>query len=246
VIPKLDDRENRPATTDEKLRSGLPYRALSLRLAAYPSLGQGEHVNVVAALEAAEPGARLTAAVFGLFDARGRLAGKWTATAQQLSSAPLLSAGEVMPGAYRLRAVAVDTSGRRGVVESAVTASLHDAKPLRLSGIVLGTAYDSRFVPKLLFGTDQSAVALVEAYGSGPRPNSISARLDVLSFADARVLSGAPATVSSATAERHTITGTLPIAGLAAGDYLVRVVVSVDGRPVGEVARTLRKTFSVR
>ena len=123
-----------------------------------------------------------------------------------------------------------------------MTANLHDATPLRLSGIVLGTTYDSRFFPKLVFGIDQSAVVLLEAYGNVSRPDAVSARLEILSTADSRVLNSAPARVSSTTPDRHSITGAVPIAGLAAGDYVVRVVVSVDGRPVGEVSRTLRKT----
>jgi hypothetical protein len=36
--------------------------------------------------------------------------------------------------------------------------------------------------------------------------------------------------------------GGFSIATLAPGDYLMRAVVSLDGKPVGRVVRTLRKT----
>ena len=41
--------------------------------------------------------------------------------------------------------------------------------------------------------------------------------------------------------ERRMIVGAVPIAALPPGDYVVRAIVSVDGRPVGRVLRTLRK-----
>ena len=37
------------------------------------------------------------------------------------------------------------------------------------------------------------------------------------------------------------VIGALPIAALPPSDYVVRAIVSVDGRPVGRVLRTLRK-----
>ena len=36
--------------------------------------------------------------------------------------------------------------------------------------------------------------------------------------------------------------GGFNIASLAPGDYLMRAVVSLDGKPVGKVVRTLRKS----
>jgi hypothetical protein len=36
--------------------------------------------------------------------------------------------------------------------------------------------------------------------------------------------------------------GGFNIGSLPAGDYLMRAVVSLDGKPVGKVVRTLRKT----
>jgi hypothetical protein len=44
--------------------------------------------------------------------------------------------------------------------------------------------------------------------------------------------------------ERRMIVGAVPIASLPPGDYIIRAIVSVDGRPVGRVLRTLRKSIS--
>ena len=75
-------------------------------------------------------------------------------------------------------------------------------------------------------------------------PGAITARADVCSVADGRVLSVGAAGLAAGTGERRTITGSVPIASLPPGDYLVRVVVSVGGRPVGQSVRILRKTPS--
>lgn len=240
AIARTADRPVTPKAADDMLRDGVLYRALPLRLAAFTSLGAGDKVNVVAALEATERNVKLTSAVFGLIDEKGKLAGKWTANSTQLGMRPLVSAGEIRPGIYRLRATAVDSSGRQGSVEYDVIARLIAAEPLQLSGLVLGTIYDSRFMPKLLFGTDQAAAVVGEAYGA-TRGGAVSARIDV-SAADGRVLATAPASVAEVAPDRRTISGSVPIASLTPGDYVVRVVVSIAGRPVGQTTRILRKT----
>ena len=51
----------------------------------------------------------------------------------------------------------------------------------------------------------------------------------------------APADPAGPSPERRMIVGAVPIAALPPGDYVVRAIVSVDGRPVGRVLRTLRK-----
>ncbi len=242
VIAKPPERDSSAKKPDDMLRDGIVYRALPLRLAAYTSLGSGDKVNVVAALETVERGSKLTAAVFGLFDSKGQLVGKWTASPAALGMRPSLAAGEVRPGVYRLRVAALDSDGRQGTVDYDLVAGLLEAEPLRLSGLVLGTIYDSRFTPKLVFGTDQAAAVVVEVYGQAP--GAITARADVVSVADGRVLSVGAASLAAGAGDRRTITGTVPIASLPPGDYLVRVVVSVDGRPVGQSTRMLRKTPS--
>lgn len=241
VIARIADREAAPKPADEMLRDGVLYRALPLRLTAYTSLGAGDKVNVVAALDPAEPHVTLTSAVFGLIDQRGKLVGKWTAGSGQLRTSPIVSAGEVGPGQYRLRAVAIDATGRRGSVEYEVRAGLQDAGPLRLSDVVLGTMSDSRFLPKLLFGSEQSVVVMLDAYGAPAIADSVSARLELTTDGHTPIRDSVAGKVALVADDRRMITGALPIASLAPGDYIVRVIVSIAGRPVGEATRILRK-----
>jgi VWFA-related protein len=239
VVPR-EEKGAAPKSAEEMLRDRVLYRALPLRVATSTSLGAGDKVNVVTVLESPERGAKLVSAVFGLFDARGRAVGKWTANASQLAGQPIVTAGEVAPGAYRLRVAAVDATGRQGSVEHDILARLTESPPLRLSGLVLGTAYDGRFVPKLVFGADQSAAAIVEVYGAA---EGLSARFDLIAPAEERVIETTPAAVNG-TGERRTVSGTLRVNALPPGDYVVRAIVSVAGRPVGEVTRVLRKSPS--
>ena len=101
------------------------------------------------------------------------------------------------PGVYRLRVAALDSDGRQGTVDYDLVAGLLEAQPLRLSGLVLGTIYDSRFTPKLVFGTDQAAAVVVEVYGQAP--GAITARADVVSVADGRVLNVGAAGLAAGT-----------------------------------------------
>ena len=72
-----------------------------------------------------------------------------------------------------------------------LVATLTDAAPLRLSAMALGTSSEGGFTPKLVFGSDQAAVAYFEAYGSVKSPDSITVRLEVAASPDDRALSTA-------------------------------------------------------
>lgn len=241
IIPKLADTQGSAAPGD-MLRDGALYLGLPIRLLALAAAGTDGQVKVMSVLEPVETGVRLKSAVFGLIDARDRLVAQWTANADELATSPIVTAGSVAPGAYRLRVAAIDAAGRRGTAEYDFSARLLDATPVTISGLVLGTSRDSRFAPKLVFGTDQAAVAYLEVYGGPPQPDSISVRLEVAFTADGRSLATGAPRITSAGGLRRMVVGAIPIAPLAPGDYVVRAIVSVDGRPVGRVTRTLRKS----
>jgi hypothetical protein len=201
-------------------------------------------VKIMAVLEPAERGVKLASAVFGLIDGRDQLVAQWTANARELAGAPLVTAGEAVPGPYRLRVAAIDTSGRQGSVEYELIARLTEAGPLLLSAIAVGTSRDGGFMPKLVFGTDQSASVFFETYGTPSGPDSVTVRLEIAPGPEERALSAAVPRIVTASADRRMVIGALPIAPLPPGDYTIRAIVSVDGRPVGRVTRTLRKTPS--
>ena len=67
--------------------------------------------------------------------------------------------------------------------------------------------------------------------------------LDIVSTAEGTALATAQTTVNPGSADDMRIAfGGFSISSLAPGDYLMRAVVSLDGKPVGKVVRTLRKS----
>jgi VWFA-related protein len=241
------------APVKDMLRGGL-YRALPLRVTALTSAGAGGKVKVLAVLEGIETDVKLSQAVFGLIGprqvrvsnaadlaTRDVLVAQWTANAAELAESPVVTAGEAVPGPYRLRVAAIDAAGRRGTTEYEFVASLTDAAPLSLSALALGISRDGAFSPKLVFGTDQAAVAYFEIYGAPPKSDSVTVRLEIADAQDARALVTAVARVVGQGSDRRAAVGALPIAALAPGDYVVRAIVSIDSRPVGRITRTLRK-----
>ena len=263
IIPRPGAQKSRATSARDMLAdpTGTIYRTLPLRVVAYPSASENGKVKVLTALEAVERDVKIASAVFGLIDSRNKLVVQWTANARELAQQPVVTAGEAAPGPYRLRVAAVDSTGRQGTVEYELLATLTEAKPLTLSAIALGTSSEGGFMPKLVFGGDQAAVAYFEAYGKPPTPESVTVRLEVAAGPDERALSSAVPRVVPPAAdrvpnceparaslpecqERRMIVGAVPIASLPPGDYTIRAIVSIDGRPVGRVLRTLRKSVA--
>lgn len=232
------------ASTKDMLRSGVAYRALPIRVSAFGSSGVADSVKILSVLESIEPDVKFSAAMFGLIDTRNRLVAQWTANESELTGLPVITAGSAAPGAYRLRVAAVDTHGRRGTAEFEFIARLTEAGSLRLSDMALGVSRDGSFAPKLVFGSDQAAVGYFEIYGSAVKPESVTVRMEIARSADERALTTAVARTVPQQDEKWIAIGALPIAPLAPGEYVVRAIVSIDGRPVGRVIRTLRKSPS--
>ena len=232
------------ASTREMIRNGVLYRALPIRATALTSAGDRGNVKILALVEGIEPGVKFSEAVFGLIDARDRLVAQWTANQDELTASPVITAGEGAPGPYRLRVATIDTQGRRGTTEFEFVARLTEADPLALSALALGVSRDGGFSPKLVFGTDQAAVAYFEIYGPAPRTDSVTARLEIAGGVDDRALVTAVPRVVAQGEHRRVAIGALPIAALAPGEYVVRAIISLDGRPVGRITRTLRKSPS--
>jgi hypothetical protein len=244
IIPKPAARRGGSSDARGMLRDGVLYRALPLRAVAYTSAGNPDKIKIMTVLEPAERGVKLASAVFGHIDTRDRLDAQWTANERELASSPVVTAGEAQPGQYRLRIAAIDASGRQGSIDHELNASLTEASPLSLSALAVGTTRDGSFMPKRVFGTDQAAVVFFEIYGVAPRADSVTVRLEVAASPDERALSSAVPRVVTPSRDRRMVIGALPIAALPPADYTVRAIVSVDGRPVGRVMRTLRKTPS--
>jgi hypothetical protein len=229
-------------TPQNMLRTAAEYRDLPIRTAAYPAPTSGsDDVTVVALFEAID-GTPITSASVGLFDEKNTLKKQWTAKPEELAKRPTMAALQAPAGAYRVRVAAVDGAGRTGTADYDLQAQISRADPLKLSALVLGTQGEGGFVPRLDFKNESIAIGMLQIYGV-PKNANIKLDLDVASAADGVALATADTTVTPARADDQRIAfGGFRIDSLAAGDYLMRAVVSLDGKPVGKVVRTLRKS----
>jgi hypothetical protein len=232
----------RAMTPHTMLRDGKAYRDLLLRTNAVASPNPGDaKLKVLAIVEPLDRSTPIEAAAFGLVDARGRLVAQWTASPRELASFPIVSAGLVSPGRYRLRAAAIDASGRRGAADYEFNAELVDASGLTMSTLVLGSSYEREFVAKLQFVNEPTAAGYFEIFGAPPA-GTLSLAMEIAETEDGPALVRVPGTVvPTKEPERRRATGVVPVARLPAGDYVIRAVVSLDGRPIGRLTRTLRK-----
>jgi VWFA-related protein len=239
LIPKAAGKS--ALTPQAMVRDRKVYTDLPLRAAGYASANPGDaKVKIIALLEPMDRSVQLTSAVFGLFDPKGRLVAQWTANERELGGTPVMSAGLAAAGDYQLRAAAVDANGRRGAAEYPLAAQLTPAGTMQLSAMVLGTSRNASFQPRMQFDAEPTAMGFFEIYG---RPGGdLSVALELAPSEDGRALVRVPASVNvGQDPERRTVSGVVPIGSLEPGDYVVRGIVSVDGRPAGRVLRTLRK-----
>jgi len=241
-IPKATAKSG--MSPKDMLRVPASHYDLPLRAAAYASPGQsGDEVRLVALFEGIEPAASIAAASVGLFDEKGTLKKQWSAEKGDLVKRPVLAALTAPPGVYRMRVAAVDASGRAGTADYELKAEVPRADPLKLSALVLGTQQQGGgFAPRLDFANEAVAIGMVEIYGV-PTGGDVSVMLDVATTADGTALATAQTTVTPGRTEDMRIAfGGFSVASLEPGDYLMRAVVSLNGKPVGRVVRTLRKS----
>ena len=236
--------EATPLVTRSMLRDFAAHQDLPLRAAAFPFRHTDlTNVRVAVALETVETSASLTAAAFALIDPQGRVAAEWFEEGTNVVSRPLLSAVVVKPDHYRLRVAAVDTAGRRGAVDYEFAATLVEAAPLKIGPLLLGDSANGRFGVQLqIAASAPTLTAYTEIYGDMPLKTPMAVAFEIAATADGDALiTTRGSLLVTADADRRVATAVLPIDKLAAGDYIVRAVVSFDGKTVGRAVRTLRK-----
>jgi VWFA-related protein len=227
-------------TPHDMIRGARRFRTLPLRAAAFTSRGdQGSALKVIALAEPMDPSVGIVAAAMGLVDSRNRLVNQWTAEKADLASGRLFAAFPASQGSYRLRVAAIDTAGRHGTVEYPFTADLGSAGGFKLSTIVLGVSRNNSFEPKMIFGQEEAAVAYLELYGRAREP---VIRLELAESMEGAPVVGVPARITETSdPDRRVAVAALPIGSVFPGDYVVRAVVTDDGKPLGRTTRTLRK-----
>jgi len=233
----------RPSLTPQAmLRDGQTYRDLPLRVVGVASPNPGDpKFTVVALLEPLDRSVTFDSAAFGLIDERGRLVAQWTANSKELSVTPVVAAGLASPGRYRLRVGAIDATGRRGSADYELAVDAAATNGLTLSALILGVSYERNFVPKLQFTSEPTASGYFELFGSPPA-GTLSVAMELAASDDGPALVRVPGTVAVTSSEtRRRATGVVPIGKLAPGDYVLRAVLSLDGRPIATLTRVLRK-----
>lgn len=242
LMPKDVAAKAAPQPKD-MLRVAAEFTDLPLRAASYASrLTPGsDDVKVVVLFETPE-GAPLAAASVGLFDQSNTLKKQWTAQKPDLSQAMVRADLQAPPGRYRVRVAAVDAKGRAGTTDDDLDAHTARADPLTLSALVVGTQRQGGgFVPKLEFGSETVAIGLLEIYGV-PKNGVVTVNLDVVSSPEGQALATAETQLGRGPVEdARTAIGGFGIDNLPPGDYLMRAIVLLDGKPVGKAVRTLRK-----
>lgn len=231
------------AAPRDMLRTATMYRDLPLRLAAYPSRAADEKagVKVVALFEPLEPSAKLNAASIGLYDEKGTLKAQWTAQAAELTKSPVPAAVVVPAGSYRMRLAASDSSGRAGTTDVDLQAQLKPLGTLRTSAFMLGVPQNGAFAPKLQFASEQAAVGALEIYGV-PKGSALAVQLELAESEQGPALANAAASIAQGPGEDgRTAYGGFTIAALQPGDYVLRAIVTVDGKEAGRATQTLRK-----
>ena len=233
------------AAPKDMLRTQTAYADLPIRSTGHTSRTPGsDEVKIVALFEALDPATVIKEASIGLFDEKNTLKKQWTAQAADLAKRPAMAAFAASPGTYRVRVAAVDTTGRAGSTDYELKVEVPRADPLKLSTLVLGTQQAGGFAPRLEFAGEPVAIGLLEIYGV-PKGGNVTVDLDVVSTPEGTALATAQTTVGPGPAgadDMRIAFGGFNIGSLAPGDYLMRAVVNLDGKPVGKVVRTLRKT----
>lgn len=225
----------------EMIRDTRQFRTLPLRVMGYTSDAGGGKVRIMVAVEPIETGVTLKALAAAVFDDNGRLTGQGSALPGELTTSPVLMALDVAPGTYRLRAAAVDASGRSGAADVVVAAEVVSAGPLRLSGLVLGVSRGGSFLPRLVYTTEPVALGYLEIYG-GTAGTAVTAVIEVsTSLNGPAFVTNRLALDATSDPTRFTATGPIPLASLPPGDYVVRAIVGSEGKPAGRVVATLRK-----
>jgi hypothetical protein len=141
-----------------------------------------------------------------------------------------------------VRVAAVDANGRAGTTDYDLKAETARADPLKLSALVIGTQQGSAgFAPRLEFTDETVAIGLLEVYDV-PKGGAVIVALDVASSTDGPSLATAETQIGKGSGEDAVMAiGGFGIDNLPPGDYLMRATVSLNGKPVGRVTRTLRK-----
>jgi VWFA-related protein len=152
-----------------------------------------------------------------------------------------VGAALVVPGGYTIKLAVVDDGGRRGSVERSVAAKLNAVGSVQVTDLLIADdsapgatgltpTVDANF-------TGDEVHGYLEMYGDAADVfRGATASIEVAENESSKTLAGAPATLDT-TETRSVVQGSVPISLLPAGDYVLRAVISFNGREAGHVFR---------
>lgn len=211
---------------------------LRLRVDGFTVRDPDGKLRVGVLLEPADASATIASAGAILLDGAGRVAGRWNAS--DPSERPLLGAMSASPGTYRMRAVAVDTTGKPGAAEIEIDVGLTAVGGLSLGSLLLSVSRAGSTSLQLEFGSEPTARASFDIYG-GTAGQRLSATLEISRSVDGAAIATVPLALTRADDTRVVATGTVPLGALSPGDYVVRGIIRLEDGTTGRVVRTLRK-----
>ena len=211
---------------------------LRLRVGGFTVRDADGKLRVGVLVEPADASVAIASAGAILIDGNGRAAAHWSAS--DPAERPLVGAMTVRPGTYRVRAVAIDTTGRSGAAEVDIEAGLTQVGGLSLGSLLVSVSRNGTSSLQLEFGSEPTARASFDIYG-GTAGQRLSATLEISRDLDGPAMATVPLALTRADDTRVVATGTVPLGALAPGDYVVRGIIRLDDGTSGRVTRTLRK-----
>jgi hypothetical protein len=220
---------------------GAPQRGVGLRMSTVVRGATDKGVTTMVIVEPIDPGTKLSAASVGFVDSKGQLRRANTA-AGELAHFPIVTTLVLPPGYYRARVAVADATGALGAASEDVRAELVPAGDLKISGLLFGTMVKGSFEPRLHFTNEEAAVGYLEI-NNVPKGAEVTANLELTLSVDEQPKVTFPMQLKNGANDTQRIAiGALPIKAFPVGEFLVRVVVNVGGKPVGRAFRTIMKS----
>ena len=225
-------------TPKEMLATTAPFTDLQLRAVAYSTRGAADKMNVLVYAEPVDPTVKITAMTVGFFDQAGK---GGSLPAPQIANLPITTLLPLGIGEYRLRVAATDSTGKSGAVDVPVNTALVGTGAIKLGGLLLGAQTEKGVAPRVSFSTEEKVIAALDIFGTFTAQISAKFELAKTDVGPAIQTLGAAGGGATNEPDKISIFGEIPIAKLEPGDYVIRVIVQMQGAPEVVTMRSFRK-----
>ena len=228
------------------LRDGKTYRGIPLRAAAFSANATPKGlVNVVVVAESIGWASALSEASFALVNTKTRKSEiVWPVEPLSVLNGRATSGAQVPPGEYRLRAAVFDRDGHAGVVEYEFSAGVtQTAASLEIGDLMVGQGTPAGgFEPQLAIDDRAAVTGYIEMRGTPAAGTAISATFELAGSVEGPALVTIFGVIGrTASLDRWSARGAIPIGSYPPGDYVVRVTIKVNDQIAGRAVRALRK-----